>query len=790
MNLSELETSKKVYVKAVNGSKEIKQRLFEHGISRGTELVRVKSAPLKDPIEFKTGENHLFIRQQDLAYIEVSTTEIKETRQIETDVIETTRTLNRDPKKIKVALVGNPNCGKSTLFNNITKSRSKIANYNGATVEINRSEIIFQGVKITFLDLPGLYSLTPYSPEERASLDLLLEESPDILLNITNLNNLQKDLQLTTELQELEIPNIIVLNMFDEFEKNKGKIDYNILSSSLKSSVLSTTAKDAKTKEVVLKEIIKLQQEEEHHFTRPQYPQHIESQISEIKSKKHCSYYSALKKVEQTNQEDRILDEIKEQRKAYVNALLKKSKYILQDNTYNTTTSEKIDKVVTDRFLGIPFLIGILLLVFFATFSLGEYPTTLLEHFIEMLSGWVNTFMEDGVLKQFIQGALIQGIGAVVVFLPSILILFFFTTLLEDSGYMARAIFVIDRIMRKWGLQGNAFIPLLMGFGCNVPAIMATRTIRQRNERLRTMLVIPFMSCSARIPIFILFANALFPSHKSLIITILYLIGIIFGIVASKIMQKTALPSSTTPFIYELPPYRFPHWRNLTYQMWDKTYKFLQKIGSTILLGVIIIWTLSNITPRSEEGDWYDFQISQIKEAHHINLLEKSNYSHSEWKYMEKKYQLQLEAQKLVKSQYQLENSLLGTMGHFMVALMKPLGFDWKMSVSLLAGISAKEVIVSTMGFLYRIDTTQINNPLSKVISSSIKKNQQSNGRTILSGISFLLFVLLYFPCIGVLSTIKAETQSWRWAWFAIGYTTGLAYIVSLLVYQIGSLFV
>ncbi|QZT37058.1 ferrous iron transport protein B [Halosquirtibacter xylanolyticus] len=789
MHLSEVSHNQKVYVESIGGDQDIKQRLYEHGISKGTELIRIKSAPLQDPVEFKVGGNHLFIRKNDLAYIQVTDSYVEKDKKKKLNTKLKQKENQNNSKEIKVALVGHPNSGKSTIFNRLTKSNVKIANYNGVTVEVKRAKISFGGYDITFIDLPGLYSMSPYSPEEIATRDLLLDERPDMILNIVNHTNLEKDLVLTMELMELEIPTILVLNMKDEFDRLEGQMNYMTLSETIQMKVVTTNGKAKNNRALLLESIVSRFEENSYSFVRPNYTEDIEKQLASTgaKASKEKTFFESLSRIESIG----TIEKIKEQRKEFISQLLLICGYKHLNAIDYKTVSQKIDEVVTNKYIGLPLLLLLMTCMFYVTFSLGAYPADALESLIAMGSHWIDTVMFDGVLKDFLLGGIVQGIGAVLVFLPSILILFFFTTLFEDSGYMARAIFIVDRVMKRWGLQGNAFVPLLMGFGCNVPAIMATRTIKQTNERIRTMLVVPLMSCSARIPVYILFTASLFSNYRTIIIIGLYLLGIIIGLIVSKILQKSILPSTTTPFIYELPPYRMPSSRNMAFQLWDKTRNYLQKIGTTILLGVILIWTLSYISADTKESEWLDFQMAQLDQSHQINIKEKDNYSHSEWLYLEGSYMKSRHEYEVLKQKTQLESSALGQIGQWMVPVMKPLGFDWKMSVALLAGVSAKEIVVSTLGILYQIDTVADGEmSLTHVVSASLEQNNDNHQMAILSGISFLIFILIYFPCLGVLSSIKAETSSWGWAIFTLVYTSGLAYLLSLMVFQIGKLFI
>lgn len=805
MNLSKVEKGQKVYVNKINGSNEIKQRLYEFGICRGCELIRIKEAPMQNPIEFKVGSNHIFIREEDLKYIQVTTSNTNTVHTKKTVLI--TRAKKQNKRTIKVAIVGHPNSGKSTLFNRITKSNAKIANYNGVTVEIKRASIKYNDYQITFIDLPGLYSLTPYTPEEIAARDLLKEETPDVILNIANLNQLPKDLTLSVELQELEIPSLLILNMLDEFQQMEGKIDIAQLSKELSQPILETVATNKINKEIILSKVVELYQKSEIQYIRPKYSDKTEEYIHQqaITYGSELSFHDHLTHLEQEatntitetkNQPEtkdflQINDHIKTTRKQHVYSLLNSCNYSHKNSLDFHTYSQKMDKILTNKYLGIPILLGLMTFMFYTTFSVGDYPAQGIEHLIGLLSQWGNDIMPEGTLKDFILNGIIQGVGAVVVFIPNIIILFFFTTIFEDSGYMSRAIFIIDRAMKRWGLQGNAFIPLLMGFGCNVPAIMATRTIKHSNERIRTMLVVPFMSCSARIPVYILFTTAIFTNYRTQIIVGLYLFGIIIGLLVSKILQKTILPSTTTPFVYELPPYRFPGLRNLSFQIWDKTQNYIQKIGTTILIGVILIWALGYISIENDQEKHLNNLIIEVEENYASLKETKDQYSNLEWTYIHNNYSKTKEEYTLLRHKVHLESSALGYIGEKISPIMAPLGFDWKMSIALFAGVSAKEIIVSTLGILYQVDTNSKSGEegiLTNIVSNALQKNQSSESLTILSGISFLLFILIYFPCIGVLSTIKAETQSWKWAIFTLMYTTLLAYTISLMVFQIGSL--
>jgi ferrous iron transport protein B len=434
--------------------------------------------------------------------------------------------------------------------------------------------------------------------------------------------------------------------------------------------------------------------------------------------------------------------------------------------------SKLIDNYLTDRYLGIPIFVFFMWLTFFTTFKLGGYPKQWLESGLAKLAALTGTILQDGLFKDFLIDGILGGVGGVIVFLPNIIILFLFISFMEDTGYMARAVFIMDKLMHKIGLHGKSFIPLFMGFGCNVPAIMATRIIESRRDRLVTMLITPFMSCSARLPVYILFISAFFAKSQGTVLFILYFLGILFAILSALLLKKVFFKSHEIPFVMELPPYRVPTGRSILKHVIFRTELYLKKIGGVILIASIIVWILSNFPRTVNYSRDYSREIDQIEKS---DLPEKEKAEIISGLHYEKKSEKQ-------------SLSFIGVIGRSIEPVMKPLGFDWRLSVSIISGLAAKEVVVSTLGVIFQADTSSGQASLVE----KIQNQHDSSGKPLFSPLvafSFMLFILTYFPCIGVVAAINRESGAWKWPLFMVLYTTGIAWILSFIVYQTGRLF-
>jgi len=826
MKLSELKDNERGVIVKVKGRGAFRKRITEMGFIKGETVTVIKNAPLKDPIEYSIMGYHISLRRSEAALVEVVTEEeAKKFLREEYNGTFGQNILKSSAKKksrhINIALVGNPNSGKTTLFNNITGSREHVGNYSGVTVDAKKASRRYHGYKFNITDLPGTYSVTAYTPEELYVRKHIFEEVPDIVLNVVDSSNLERNLYLTARLIDMDIKLVIALNMYDELDKRGDKFDYQMLAKMIGVPIVPTVASSGKGLTDVLDELIKVYEDDEPivRHIHINYGKSIEKSIKLIQDKiyipenieltgKVAPRFLALSLLEKDNEiknriknlqngeeiiqtaekaveklETNLKDDsetlITDARYGFIRGALKETYKRKEKN--GKTRTQKIDKILTHRIWGIPIFIFLMWLMFQLTFSLGEYPMNWIEDGVSLLSKFFSNIMPDGMLKDLIVDGIIGGVGGVIVFLPNILILFFIISLMEDTGYMSRAAFITDKMMHKIGLHGKSFIPLVMGFGCNVPAIMATRTLENRSDRLLTMLINPFMSCSARLPVYLVIIGAVFPDHAGTVLFLIYATGIVVSIIVAKLFKKVIFKSKDAPFVMELPPYRKPIMKISLIHMWHKGSQYLQKMGGVILIASIIVWALGYFPLNSEETEKINKQIVQLKE----------NNENTENKTFKEELN-KLEAEKHFIHQ---ENSYIGKIGHFVEPVIRPLGFDWKMGVAITAGVAAKEIVVSTMGVLYGADFNADDS--SDALIKAIKNERYSLGKhkgeivfTPLVAISFLVFVLLYFPCVATVAAVRKESGSWKWAAFLVFYTTGLAWVISFAIYQIGNLFI
>ena len=766
---------KTVQVVRVMGDGAFRQRLLEMGFVRGAKVTVLKNAPLKDPVEYMIMGSHISLRHSEAAQIEVTDqdAEFCDMEDAFNGIVET-EVAGVDPMAdnvLRVVLIGNPNCGKTSLFNNVTGAKEKVGNYGGVTVDSKEGWFSIGGRKVQLVDLPGTYSLTEYSPEEMYVRTYIRDNHPDAILNIVYAGNLERNLYLTTQIMDMNIPLVVALNMWDELEKSGDKLDIEMMSRLLGARMVPLTAYNGHgVKEVLqatMDAIDESEQETLHHNVN--YGTLIEDSLKELGDMcPELDRYTVLKVIENDQHAIQLLDgkdnadEVKqtaaEMRQRIerdynddIVSIITDLKYgfvrgalaeALTPNPERTVGETKpgysMDRLLTNRWLALPILLVLMWLMFEATFTLGAYPQEWIESGIGWIGEWIGKAMPDGILRDLIVDGIIGGVGGVLVFLPQILILFFFISLLEDSGYMARAAFIVDRVMHRVGLHGKSFIPYLIGFGCGVPAIMATRTLENRRDRIVTILTVPFMSCSARLPAYLLLVAAFFTANQGLILMSIYLIGILVAALTAIVLSKTILKHDKTQFVMELPPYRKPTARNATIHMWSKGKQYLQKMGTIILAASIIVWALGYF-PRHEGQT----------------------------------------------PQEQVENSYMGKMGKAIEPIVEPLGFNWQMGVSVLTGAAAKEIVVSTMGVLYtgEADATEESTSLKEKLQTATKPDGEHVFNPIIA-YSFMLFILLYFPCIAALAAIKREA-GWKWVAFEVVYTTGVAWLVSFIFYQI-----
>jgi len=711
----------------------------------------------------------------------------------------------RRTKTINVALVGNPNCGKTSLFNFASGAHERVGNYSGVTVDAKVGRAEYEGYEFHLVDLPGTYSLSAYSPEELYVRKQLVEETPDIVINVIDASNLERNLYLTTQLIDMHVRMVCALNMYDETEERGDHIDYEKLSELFGTPMVPTVFTSGRGVKELFHQVIAVYEgkEDESLQFRHIHINHgheIEQGIKDIQEhlknypglrQQYSTRYLAIKLLEGDKDVERLIQplgdsleifqhrdraaqRVKEEthndcetaimdaKYGFIHGALEESAYTTGDKKDTYQTTHLIDKILTNKYLGFPIFFLILLLMFTATFVIGQYPMDWIDAGVAWLGDFISQNMPDGPVKAMLVDGVIGGVGAVIVFLPQILILYFFISYMEDSGYMARAAFIMDRLMHKMGLHGKSFIPLIMGFGCNVPAVMSTRTIESRRSRLITMLILPLMSCSARLPIYVMITGSFFAlKYRSLAMLSLYVIGVLMAIVMSRLFSAFVVKGEDTPFVMELPPYRFPTWKAIGRHTWEKGKQYLKKMGGIILVASIIVWALGYF-PHTDDPS--------------------------------------------VSNQQQQEQSYIGRVGRAVEPVFRPMGFNWKLDVGLLAGVGAKEIVASTMGVLYSNDDSFKDDSnfssesgkyvkLHELITQDVAQlhgisYEKAQPIATLTAFCFLLFVLLYFPCIATIAAIKGETGSWGWALFAASYTTALAWVVSAVVFQIGCLFI
>jgi len=838
MTLAELKTGEKGIITKVRGRGSFRKRIIEMGFVVGKQVIVVKNAPLKDPVEYNIMGYEVSLRRSEADLIEVT----KDLSFVSKDnkfrgTFELEETLSLTPaqarsKVINVALVGNPNSGKTTIFNFASHSKEKVGNYGGITIDAKQAVFVHRGYTFKLVDLPGTYSITSYTPEELYVRDHLVNELPDIILNVVDSSNLERNLYLTTQLIDMDMKVVMALNMWDEFLEKGDHFDYEALSKMIGIPMVHTVGSKGRGIGKLFNKLIEVYEEKEPiiRHVHINYGHLIENAIKELQllinepgnealTAKISPRYLSLKLLERDTQEikrvkqycgnaDEILalaekeaESIEKQRNETMETIITDAKYGFIEGALRETLkpsegkdkitmSRIIDTVVTGKLLSYPIFLFAMWLTFQATFYLGDYPMQWIQMGVNWLGEVFTRIMPPGAFRDMIVNGIIGGVGGVIIFLPNILILFFFITLMEASGYMARVAFIVDKLMHKIGLHGKSFVPMLMGFGCNVPAIMATRTIENKNDRLVTMLIIPFMSCSARYPVYILIIGAFFPAYQGTILFGIYLFGILLAGIIAWIFKKTIFKASTIPFVMELPPYRMPRASSVLKQTWFKGEMYLKKMATIILLASIIIWAMGYFPLGKKYDAEFNKKIEQINNTTN-HKLKQDNLSPAQIKKLEALRTSEIEVLKGQLAMKKQENSVIGRIGHFIEPVIRPLGFDWKMGVSLIAGGAAKEVVVSTMGVLYPPTMGKANEGLAQRLKQQTYTTGQRKGQKVftpLSAMAFLLFILIYFPCIATVTAIKNETGRWKWSLFLIFYTTTLAWIIAFIVFQGGSL--
>jgi ferrous iron transport protein B len=812
MKLSDLQTGEKGVIVKVSGHGGFRKRIVEMGFVRGKNIEVILNAPLKDPVKYKLMGYEVSLRRQEAELIEIITEE--EAAQMKTENLspnpdkpfgmiseeELTEIAIQKGRTIKVALVGNPNSGKTSLFNVASGAHERVGNYSGVTVDAKEGRFKYQGYNFKIVDLPGTYSLSAYTPEERYVRRHIAEELPDVIINVVDASNLERNLYLTTQLIDMNVRMVIALNMYDELEESGSQLDDKLLSQLLGVPMIPTNSKKGWGIDSLFKTVINLYERTDgtHHdcdtglekVCRHIHINHgttIESSIEKVRARiavnesisaKFSIRNLSIKLLEKDEEVEKMIaslpngEEIIQTRdreaasiesqlgedseSAIVNA-----KYGFIDGALRETLrisrkegkgyTKRIDAVVLHKWLSYPIFVGILCVIFASTFLLGDFPKQWIEAGVDWLAEWVNRTMPEGALTAMFADGIIGGVGAVAVFLPHILILYLFLSFLEDSGYMARGAFIMDKMMHKVGLHGKSFIPLVMGFGCNVPAVMATRTIESRKSRLISMLINPFMSCATRLTVYMMIIRGvLFPEEdirsqllSAFTLVSICFIGIVLAAIMAKIFSSKIFKGEDLPFVMELPPYRMPTRKAIGRHTWVKCKQYLKKMGGIILIGSIVIWFL---------GYFPDNDPSKSK-------------------------------------QERTENSYLSRIGRGIEPGIKPLGFDWKMGIGILAGVSAKELVISTLNIVYgKEDVLTKLRSKQEIRNMGDRKHKPKFPFAPLNAFVYMLFILIYFPCIATIAAIKKESGSWKYALISFGYSTALAWVVCFLVYQIGSL--
>ncbi|MDR1257899.1 MAG: ferrous iron transport protein B [Tannerellaceae bacterium] len=792
MRLSELHTGEKGVIVKVTGRGGFRKRIIEMGFIRGKEVEVIQNAPLKDPVRYKVMGYDVSLRRSEAALIEVvSLSEpVMEPSPANGSLhVTTPATLPEvlhsiameKGKTINVALVGNPNSGKTTLFNHASGAHEHVGNYSGVTVDAKDGVFRHNGYTFRIVDLPGTYSLSAYSPEERYVRRHLNEEHPDVVINVVDASNLERNLYLTTQLIDMDVRMVIALNMYDALQKRGDAFDHESLARMIGAPIVPVVSRTGFGISELFERVISVYEGEDPviRHIHIHYGEDIEKAVTLMRRslKDNCNIdkglskrYLAIKLLEGDHETDTFVkglpggDTVMKRRDECVSQIENimhedcettfiNARYGFVSGALHETfepgklqevkSMQIIDLFVTNKVLGFPIFIFFMWVMFEATFRLGAYPMGWIESLVDWTGSLISRYMPAGPLKDLLADGIIGGVGGVIVFLPNIMILYLFISFMEDSGYMARAAFIMDKIMHKMGLHGKSFIPLVMGFGCNVPAIMASRTIESRNSRMITMLINPLMSCSARLPVYLLFTAAFFPQRASLVMLALYAAGIMLAVVMAKLFRRFLFNEEDIPFVMELPPYRMPTARSILIHMWEKGKQYLRKMGGIILAASIIIWFLGYFPLQPEEQD------ASVRQ----------------------------------------QNSYIGQIGQAIQPALAPLGFDWKISVSLLTGMAAKEVVVSTISILYTGEAEE--EEAMQTLPERLRQDASPDGSfvfTQLTALSLMLFVLIYFPCIATVTAIAREARSWKWGMFVIVYTCLLAWCVSFAVYQTGSL--
>lgn len=785
--LSDVETGKSVVISQVEGSGAFRARLSEMGFVAGKKVRKLFTSPTGDPIVFELMGGQVALRKNEAGKILVEDATNRQAAQETESAVpagpatapaekdepmpheeyrirknaaecphcgSSRRRISPDTPvengEITIALIGNPNCGKTSLFNAASGGHERTGNYSGVTVSSVIGRMVFEGRKVRLVDLPGTYSLRAFSPEEAYVAHELESGKIDAVINVLDTTNLERNLLLTLQLKERNIPLVGALNMFDEFEESRSTLDIEKLTERLGMPFFPTVARKRAGIPALLRKAIELAD------------QHIALHRAGIKGHTHeagccnapelcpqCGRMTGGLSVAPTPERETgntpcpcpEREHEDTERYARINGILH-GIYKKRNGRASRITSA-IDRIFAGKWVAYPLFVALMWFIFWATFTIGQYPMDWIDAGVAWLTDYCSNRMPEGTLRALVCDGILAGVGSVIIFLPNILILYFFISILEDSGYLARAAMLADPLLNRLGLHGKSFIPMLMGFGCNVPAVMATRTIENHKSRMITMLVTPLMSCSARIPVYVIFAQAFFPHNATAVMLSLYLLGTCMALLAAWVFGKLFMRDVESHFVMELPPYRLPNSRGVFRHTWEKGHQYLHKMGGIILVASIVIWALGHF-PDGGDG---------LTEAE------------------------------------QQEQSYMGQIGHAIEPVISPLGYDWRMGVGIMAGVGAKELMVSTLGVLYNCPEEDGEAEVSDGESSSRLSQVLAQNVTPEAALGYMVFALLYFPCIATIAAVKGESGSWKWAIFTAIYTTVLAYVMAFAVYRIALLF-
>ena len=856
MNLAELHNGQKGVIAKIHGHGPFRKRITEMGFVRGKTVSVIKNAPLRDPIEYRLMGYNVSLRRSEAALIDVLPVEMSECAgsvpvrerpgpgyrrrhrggsfnegESAPKHAHTSARRNRGhaDRTIRVALVGNPNSGKTTLFNNASGSREHVGNYCGVTISAKEARFKHNGRTFLITDLPGTYSISAYTPEELFVRDHLIMERPDVVINVIDASNLERNLYLTTQLIDMGYTVVIALTMSDEMIKRGDSFDHAMLGKMLGIPFVPTVGPTGEGVGLLFDTVAAVHEGRDRTVRQVtiNYGPDIENAISALEkgisdagavTLPFSPRFAAIKLLEKDPDiigrmadlpggagiaigSESLVRDLETELKEDSQTLLSDARYgfiagalretLRPARQPASTMSDRIDRFITHHVYGFPLFLFFMWATFQLTFTLGQYPMDLIETGVTWLSRFVIASMPAGLLRELITDGIISGVGGVIVFLPNILILFFMISLMEDTGYMSRAAFIMDRLMHAMGLHGKSFIPLIMGFGCNVPAIMATRTLESRKDRLLTMMIIPFMSCSARLPIFVLFIGAFFSAYAGTVLFLLYSTGVLVAVLSALILKKTLFRSVEAPFVMELPPYRAPRLKNTLRHMWSRALEYLKKIGGIVLVAAILIWALGRFPYGAEKAAAHEARLTSVMEKFAVEKRKLQPHDTVGRTSLAERMTGEVQLLEQERDRSRLEGSIIGQAGRLIEPAVSPLGFDWKMGVSLLAGFAAKEISVSTLGVLYHPDRSgQTGN---RGIVEALKEQRYESGPLEghpvfdpLTALGYLLFMLLYVPCVATLAAMKKESGSWKWPVISALYSTTVAWLVAFLVRQAG----